>query len=252
MTQHLQITVAGVTEWPLDARDSAYRYRYEGLRLLVHSDGKYFMVPVRVEGREGDHSRAGRHPAAALRVRSRDVSRGALLLCVVALIGGVAVGACAGGNGSGSGGGGGGQGASATGGSASNGDEPAGESTTPTHQGPDGPVFIVHEPNFSPTHPGDEVKATLVVENPSDEPQTIDGIQIAGADKGDFVITENGYAIGTELQPGAKCTVQVTFSPEAEGERKAALQVTDESGDVAKGELQGSGIAPEGETGTDG
>jgi hypothetical protein len=46
--RHLQIELAaGVTEQPLDARDSAYRYRYAGLRLLVHSGGKYFMLPAK-------------------------------------------------------------------------------------------------------------------------------------------------------------------------------------------------------------
>jgi hypothetical protein len=34
-----------VTEQTLDARNSEYRYRYVGLRLLVRSDGKYFVVP---------------------------------------------------------------------------------------------------------------------------------------------------------------------------------------------------------------
>jgi hypothetical protein len=34
-----------VTEQVLDARDSEYRYRYLGMRLLVRSDDKYFVVP---------------------------------------------------------------------------------------------------------------------------------------------------------------------------------------------------------------
>ena len=34
-----------MTERRLDARDSEYRYRYSGLRLLVRSAGKYFAVP---------------------------------------------------------------------------------------------------------------------------------------------------------------------------------------------------------------
>jgi hypothetical protein len=33
-----------VTEQALDARDAEYRYRYGGMRLLVRSDGKYFVV----------------------------------------------------------------------------------------------------------------------------------------------------------------------------------------------------------------
>ena len=34
-----------VTERRLAARDAAYRYRYSGMRLLIRSGGKYFMVP---------------------------------------------------------------------------------------------------------------------------------------------------------------------------------------------------------------
>jgi hypothetical protein len=34
-----------VTEQVLDPGDSEYRYRYSGMRLLVRSDGKYFVVP---------------------------------------------------------------------------------------------------------------------------------------------------------------------------------------------------------------
>ena len=42
--QRLHIAGDGVTEDRLLAGDSAYRYRYAGLRLLVRSAGKYFLV----------------------------------------------------------------------------------------------------------------------------------------------------------------------------------------------------------------
>jgi hypothetical protein len=43
--RRLLIAGPGVTEKKLSARDAAYRYRYAGLRLLVRSDGKYFLLP---------------------------------------------------------------------------------------------------------------------------------------------------------------------------------------------------------------
>jgi hypothetical protein len=43
--RRLQIVADGVTERLLGGRDSAYRYRYVGLRLLTRSGGKYFLLP---------------------------------------------------------------------------------------------------------------------------------------------------------------------------------------------------------------
>jgi hypothetical protein len=36
---------SGVHEDPLSDRDGAYRYRYQGLRLLARSNGRYFLLP---------------------------------------------------------------------------------------------------------------------------------------------------------------------------------------------------------------
>jgi hypothetical protein len=44
--QKLAISGLGVTNTPLNLEDSAYEYRYGGLRLLVHSDGRYIALPV--------------------------------------------------------------------------------------------------------------------------------------------------------------------------------------------------------------
>ena len=43
--RRLHLGSAGVSERQLPRRDSAYRYRYDGLRLLLRSDDKYFLLP---------------------------------------------------------------------------------------------------------------------------------------------------------------------------------------------------------------
>jgi hypothetical protein len=40
-----RLHLTGVAEQELDGRDSAYRYRYAGLRMLIRSGGKYFLLP---------------------------------------------------------------------------------------------------------------------------------------------------------------------------------------------------------------
>ncbi len=45
--RNLDITVPGVTATRLGSRDSAYLYRYDGLRLLQLSGGRYFMISQR-------------------------------------------------------------------------------------------------------------------------------------------------------------------------------------------------------------
>jgi hypothetical protein len=42
--ERLQIDVAGSTEEGLPAANSAYKYRYGGLRLMEHTGGNYFLV----------------------------------------------------------------------------------------------------------------------------------------------------------------------------------------------------------------
>jgi hypothetical protein len=44
--QRLHIDAPGVVETELEGAESAYRYRYEGLRLLLHSNKKYFLLPA--------------------------------------------------------------------------------------------------------------------------------------------------------------------------------------------------------------
>lgn len=42
----LQIAGPGVTVSPLEGKDSLYRFRYNGLRVLAHSGGHWFLLPV--------------------------------------------------------------------------------------------------------------------------------------------------------------------------------------------------------------
>jgi len=49
----LVISGPGVTETPITASDSAYRYRYTGLRLLIRSGARYFLVPAGWTRRHG-------------------------------------------------------------------------------------------------------------------------------------------------------------------------------------------------------
>jgi hypothetical protein len=43
-SQRLYLTAPGVVEKPLTASDGAFRYRYQGLRLLDHIGGRYFFI----------------------------------------------------------------------------------------------------------------------------------------------------------------------------------------------------------------
>lgn len=45
-SQHLQITGPGITETRLSATDAAFAFRYNGLRPLIHSGGRWFLLPA--------------------------------------------------------------------------------------------------------------------------------------------------------------------------------------------------------------
>ena len=44
--KRLHLEGPGVAETVLPAPDSAERYRYSGLKLLFHANGRYFLVPA--------------------------------------------------------------------------------------------------------------------------------------------------------------------------------------------------------------
>ncbi len=41
----LDIAADGVVETKFEEPESAYRFRYDGLKLLFHSNGRFFLVP---------------------------------------------------------------------------------------------------------------------------------------------------------------------------------------------------------------
>ena len=51
--QRLHLTAPGVTEEKLPSQESAYKYRYRGLRLLDHTGGKYFLISDGWTGHDG-------------------------------------------------------------------------------------------------------------------------------------------------------------------------------------------------------
>jgi Abnormal spindle-like microcephaly-assoc'd, ASPM-SPD-2-Hydin len=173
--------------------------------------------------------------------------RGAVPRCLVALLAGLAVAACAG-QGSDGGGGGGGGGGGANGGGASTksstGSNTGSGSTTTHHNGPTGPAFLVLPPKrFGAIALGDATMQTVTVKNVSDEPTQVDGVSIAGANEGEFEITDNGCAAGTTLQPGETCEVTVTFKPQDSGTRVAQLKVMPDEGQASTARVQGTGEA---------
>jgi hypothetical protein len=71
---------------------------------------------------------------------------------------------------------------------------------------------------------------------------TITKIAFAGTNPADFGETQN---CGTTVLAGAKCTINVTFTPSAGGARSSSLTVTDNaSGSPQKVSLSGTGLAP--------
>jgi hypothetical protein len=44
-SKRLQISGPGVTVVELPAASAEYRFRYSGLRLLIHSGGRWFLLP---------------------------------------------------------------------------------------------------------------------------------------------------------------------------------------------------------------
>ena len=65
---------------------------------------------------------------------------------------------------------------------------------------------------------------TVTLTNSGNAPLTITSMSISGADPGDFAQT-NGC--GTDVEPGANCSINVTFTPLHSGTRNATLSVAD-------------------------
>jgi hypothetical protein len=67
----------------------------------------------------------------------------------------------------------------------------------------------------------------VTIGNPSGTPITLHTLKMNGPDKGDFAQTNNCPLSPTTLAPGDTCTVNVTFTPQAKGKRRAQITVED-------------------------
>jgi hypothetical protein len=87
---------------------------------------------------------------------------------------------------------------------------------------------------------------TIRVTDSGDAPLTISAADLTGADAGDFAIPGGGDSCsGTTIDPGASCTVDVTFSPNTTGSKSAALRITDSAKDSPQtAALSGTATTP--------
>ena len=72
---------------------------------------------------------------------------------------------------------------------------------------------------------------------------TITGVEVVGANAGDFSLDGSG-CIGQTLAPGASCELSASFDPAAGGLREAQLEITlGDTGQTLSLALSGTGIA---------
>lgn len=81
---------------------------------------------------------------------------------------------------------------------------------------------------------------TLTIRNIGNIPMEITGAAVAGGLPGEFVVT-GGTCAGASVAPGATCTYTLNFTPRAEGDRTAELQVSSNAA-LVKVELTGAGL----------
>jgi hypothetical protein len=82
----------------------------------------------------------------------------------------------------------------------------------------------------------------VTVTNTGTAPVTISSIALSGANSGDFAQTNTCPANNSNLAVGAKCTINVTFTPAATGNRAASITITDNiSGSPQSVSLTGTG-----------
>jgi Abnormal spindle-like microcephaly-assoc'd, ASPM-SPD-2-Hydin len=67
---------------------------------------------------------------------------------------------------------------------------------------------------------------SVTVSNRGSAPLTVQSANLGGSDAGDFAVASNACG-GQSVAPGGSCTVSVTFTPTAVGERTATLSVAD-------------------------
>jgi hypothetical protein len=83
---------------------------------------------------------------------------------------------------------------------------------------------------------------TLTLNNTGNATLTLTGIQVTGANAGDFSVTNT---CGSAVVPGGSCTLSVTFAPTAPGTRTASVTITDNATTSPQTvNLSGTGSAP--------
>jgi hypothetical protein len=84
---------------------------------------------------------------------------------------------------------------------------------------------------------------TLLLKNTGNAPLTINEVAIGGVNAADFARVAGGADnCGTSLAPGASCTITLTFTPSAAGQRTGQLRIENSSADgVVLVSLSGSG-----------
>jgi hypothetical protein len=82
---------------------------------------------------------------------------------------------------------------------------------------------------------------TATITNISNEVLRIFGVGISGPNFGDFAATTT---CGSKLAAGGSCTIDVTFTPDARGDRHASLKIVDDGGGSPQAvSLRGTGIS---------
>jgi large repetitive protein len=86
----------------------------------------------------------------------------------------------------------------------------------------------------------------IVVTNTGTAGLVIGAEALAGANAADFAIVPGGTcSIGTSVQPGSSCTLDITFSPTAAGGRSASLTLSDNvAGSPQSVTITGNGVVP--------
>ena len=85
---------------------------------------------------------------------------------------------------------------------------------------------------------------TLTLTDTGDAPLEISGVTLGGTDPGDFVLGANGCT--SQIAPGASCTLQVSFTPQAQGPRSATLQIASNAlGSPVSVPLSGTATVPD-------
>lgn len=108
----------------------------------------------------------------------------------------------------------------------------------------DGPVFSLSPMlgSFGFVNQGGTGEATLTVTNGGGVGAGSLAFSITGADAADFYVSGGTCVTDQLLEPGASCTITITFEPDTAGDKTATLSVTGSLGAIAEASLQGTSL----------